>query len=420
MDACKESLSADARPDVDAGARQRGVQDRDRIIQAWAYLSPQEPRDIPSKDGPLAGLTFGVKDVIDVKDMPTMCGASIPWPERRRLDAACVAQLRAAGAVPIGKTVTAQFAYMTPGPTRNPWKPAHTPGGSSSGSAAAVAAGMVEFALGTQTGGSIVRPAAFNGVVGFKPSFGTVHRAGMAVLCDSLDTIGWFTRELGLSRRIAQVFLPEPASPAPSSRALRLAVLPCVDLRPAGMEAHAVLHAAVEALRPHCADVDVLTPDGDVADLLALHGVIMHYELARGLLPVLRDDAAALSSTTAEAVRKGLGIDAAAYQAAQRRRKALALRWENWLGRYDAILTPSAPGAAPAGLESTGSSIFNRIWSLLGWPAVHLPCAFSPEGLPLGVQCVGRPFEDTELLALAEGIHTRIDRRGDKAHRWPA
>src|SRR5690606_6578975 len=152
----------------------------------------------PVAAGSLAGLQFGVKDVMDVRGMPTRHGAALENVPPARFDAACVAMLRAAGAIPIGQTVTAEFAVTAPGPTRNPWSLEHTPGGSSSGSAAAVAAGMVPFALGTQTGGSIIRPAAFNGVVGFKPSFGRVPRTGMQVLCDSLDTIGWFTRDVGL------------------------------------------------------------------------------------------------------------------------------------------------------------------------------------------------------------------------------
>src|SRR3546814_1289833 len=197
----------------------RTSRDRDAERKACAYLPEGDGRDDGGSPEPPGerhqswkGLLFGVKDVIDVQGMPTACGASLAQTPLSVFDASCVAQLRAAGAVPIGKTVTAEYAFTTPGPTRNPWNPAHTPGGSSSGSAAAVAAGMVPMALGTQTGGSIIRPAAFNGVVGFKPSFGYVHRAGMTVLCDTLDTIGWFTREVELAIQVANVRSEEQTS----------------------------------------------------------------------------------------------------------------------------------------------------------------------------------------------------------------
>src|SRR5690606_34635689 len=240
----------------------RTIRDRDTGIKAWTYLADAKDVEQPAEQsGPLSGLLFGVKDVIDVKGMPTACGASLAQTPPSIFDASCVAQLRAAGAIPIGKTVTAEYAFTAPGPTRNPWNLAHSPGGSSSGSAAAVAAGMVPLAIGTQTGGSIIRPAAFNGVVGFKPTFGHVHRAGMTVLCDTLDTIGWFTRDIDLSIAVANIFLPGAAQSLPATSELRIAVLPCESAALLSTEARTTLDRAAAALQPHCRHVVWVYPD---------------------------------------------------------------------------------------------------------------------------------------------------------------
>lgn len=397
----------------------REIGRRDARLKAWAYLPEGDPEPQAAPAQPLAGLLFGVKDVIDVKGMPTGCGASLRQTPPSLFDASCVAQLRAAGAVPIGKTVTAEYAFTAPGPTRNPWNPAHTPGGSSSGSAAAVAAGMVPMALGTQTGGSIIRPAAFNGVVGFKPTFGYVHRAGMAVMCDTLDTIGWFTRDVDLAARVADVFLPGPSGHSPATSELRVAVLPCRGATPLSIDAGHTLEQAAAALQPHCRQMDWLHPDEDIGVLRSLHARIMRYELARGLLPVWRSEPEALSAATVDGIRQGLGLSPAEYGDMQAMRSGIQRRWDERFADYDFILTPSAPGEAPEGLATTGSSIFNCIWSLLGWPCIHLPCALSSRGLPMGVQCVGRPGRDALLLQLARRVHPVIDQRGEKARHWP-
>ncbi len=398
----------------------RTIRDRDTEIKAWAYLAEGADIEQPaSAPGSLKGLLFGVKDVIDVKGMPTACGASLAQTPLSIFDASCVAQLRAAGAVPIGKTVTAEYAFTAPGPTRNPWNLAHSPGGSSSGSAAAVAAGMVPMALGTQTGGSMIRPAAFNGVVGFKPTFGHVHRAGMMVLCDTLDTIGWFTRDLDLSIKVADIFLPRPPERLPETSSLRIAVLPCESAAILSTEARNTLDQAVAALQPHCRHIEWMYPDEDVGVLRSLHASIMRYELARGLLPVWRIEPGALSASTVEGIRQGLRLRPDEYAVMQTKRAEIQLRWQQRFAEFDFIVTPSAPGEAPEGLATTGSSIFNCIWSMLGWPSIHLPCAFSPGGLPMGVQWVAKPGQDAVLLQLARRLHPLVDRRGEKASHWP-
>lgn len=392
---------------------------RDADIKAWVHLPESGRIEAPcGAQRPLEGVLFGVKDIIDVEGMPTACGALLQQTPACRFDATCVAQLRAAGAVPIGKTVTAEYAFTVPGPTRNPWNLDHTPGGSSSGSAAAVAAGMVPMALGTQTGGSMIRPAAFNGIVGFKPTFGYVHRAGMAVLCDTLDTIGWFTRDVELALRVAQLFLPAPPEDPQPTRDLRIAVLPCRSIAPLSAEAQQTLEQVAADLQQVCGRVEWLHPDEDADALQALHAGIMHYELARGLLPIWRSEPQALRAGTIDGMQKGLRVNATQYGDMQRKRREIERRWRAQFADYDLIVTPSAPGEAPVGLTTTGSSVFNRIWSLLGWPSMHLPCALSSKGLPMGVQWVGKPGQDTTLLALAERLHASIDRRGAKPGPW--
>ncbi|CAB3667096.1 Glutamyl-tRNA(Gln) amidotransferase subunit A [Achromobacter spanius] len=392
------------------GALMRGARDawlrskdQDAAIQAWTWLA--EPADTPTAAGPrnaLAGVGFGVKDVIDVAGMPTRSGSLATSPEPARWDASCVAQLRTAGAVPIGKTVTAEFAYAAPGPTRNPHHALHTPGGSSSGSAAAVAAGMVDIALGTQTGGSMIRPAAFCGVVGFKPTFGRVHRQGMSVLCDSLDTIGWFSRTVAQSREVASVLLPQAEPDHASTRAPRVAMLACEAIGTLDTASRQALDDCAMRLREQGADLITPDVDADLKSLLHLHTQIMHAELARGLLSIARGSQAdLLSPVLRNAIKLGLEISYADYVQCQQARDRLSQDWLRRFGEIDIIIAPSAPGPAPKGLQSTGSSVFNRIWSLLGWPALHLPTGQADNGLPVGVQWVARPDQDHALLAWA-------------------
>ncbi|AOB30861.1 hypothetical protein AKI39_09385 [Bordetella sp. H567] len=368
--------------------------------------------DRAGNGGVLRGMPFGVKDIIDVAGMPTRCGAQAMEGDLKVFDAACVAQLRDAGAVPVGKTVTAEFASTVPGATRNPHRPAHTPGGSSSGSAAAVGAGMVDMALGTQTGGSVIRPAAFCGVVGYKPTFGRVHRAGMQVLCESLDTIGWFTRTVAETIAVASVLMPGAQPAAVAGRGPRVALLGCETLGRLSPAAQAALHDCISGLEAHGATIVRPDLDADMRVLLDVHAKVMRYEMARGMLPIVRTRAQRVSETMREAVRAGLAIDHDTYVGQQHLRARLASRWLAELADVDFIVAPSAPGEAPAGLASTGSSVFNRIWSLLGWPCLHLPTAAGELGLPVGVQWIGRPDTDAALLQWAAALHRHVDTRG--------
>lgn len=382
---------------------------RDAGVRAWAHVATLDAlrgEEVPPGGSlPLRGVPFGVKDVIDVAGMPTRCGSTATPDQPSAFDASCVSLLRRAGAVPIGKTVTAEYAFRAPGPTRNPHAPDHTPGGSSSGSAAAVAAGMVPFALGTQTGGSMIRPAAYCGVVGFKPSFGGVFRDGLALTCESLDVIGWHTRCVADAQSIARILLPYPPSGA-GGAALprRVAVVSSSPDQALELESADALRAACLALQRHgvqCVDI----PFDEAHDLARMHGVIMHYEFARSLEPVVRRRAEQLSAGLRDTVRLGFDVSTQAYFEQRRLQATWRMQWERLFGDADLVLTPSAPGAAPRGLESTGTSAFNRIWSVLGWPCLHLPTGKTPAGLPVGVQLVGRFESDHDLLAWGRALH---------------
>ncbi|WBY01244.1 amidase [Ramlibacter tataouinensis] len=402
-------------PSAAAAALQRVAQ-RDGELRAFTSVADEALlRATPHIEGPLAGMPFGVKDVIDVAGLATRCGSTATPDRPAAFDASCVALLRAAGAVPVGKTVTAEYAFVHPGPTRNPHAPGHTPGGSSSGSAAAVAAGLVPAALGTQTGGSMIRPAAFCGVLGFKPSFGAVARDGMKITCESLDVVGWFGAGFDEIGKFASVLLPHCMAQQAPARAPRVAVIERVP----GIEIDARAAQTVQRARERLAarGATILGPCelAEAPRWMEAHHAVMHYEFARSLLPVASVAAHALSRELLAAVDRGLAIPAEryllmrAFQAEQRQ------RWHSQFGEADLVLTFSAPGPAPEGLHSTGDSSFNKAWSLLGWPCLHLPTSFTDEGLPMGVQLVAPWNADGELLAWARVLHPVVDERGASA-----
>lgn len=396
------------RPACTALAQSAAVQPR---LRAWVHLASASSLAEPPT-GPLRGWPLGVKDNLDVAGMPTRCGSEVSSPLPQTMDAACVAQLRAAGAVPIGKTVTTEYAYVTPGPTRNPWQAGYTPGGSSSGSAAAVAAGLVPIALGTQTGGSMIRPAAFCGVVGFKPSSGLVSREGMHLACESLDTIGWYGASVGHALAVARVLLPSCEGSAKRLAQLRIA---CLHGNPGHVlqaDAQAALADAAGRLQQAGAQVLAAPAMAQADTLLQLHATLMRYEFARSLTPVIAADTEhRLSVRLRETVRAGHAIDGQAYVAARQGQARWQQCWQAQFGDADLVLTSSALGPAPVGLAHTGDSAFNKGWSVLGWPCLHLPTCWSDSGLPLGVLLVARPYADLDLLEWAQQIHTCIDVR---------
>ena len=406
-----------------AAARQSlaAIERQEPAVRAWrhvlsaAALERMEPERRAA--GALVGVPIGVKDVIDVAGMPTGFGAPSLTPGSPAFDACCVGMLRAAGAIPVGKTVTAEFAFRTPGPTRNPHAPTHTPGGSSSGSAAAVAAGMVPAALGTQTGGSMIRPAAYCGVVGFKPSIGRVFRDGMKLTCESLDTIGWYSNSVADAQAIADVLIGGTGAPAAEKAADKRQLTVAVQLHnPRAAlceESRAEIERALAVLAAHGVQCLLVQAERETTLLLQAHDVIMHYEFARSLAPVVERQGHALSGALRQAVAHGLGIGAGQYDEMRAVQSALRGSWHAWYGGADLVLTPSTPGPAPHGLEHTGDASYNKIWSVLGWPCLHLPTAFNRAGLPLGMQLVGDLGKDAALLDAGRKLHQLLTQQGE-------
>ena len=379
------------------------------VVGAWQYLDREQAlaaacrRDAEPPRGPLHGIPIAVKDLIDTVDMPTAYGSPIYRNYRPAADASCVALARAAGAVILGKTVTTEFATFTPGKTANPRNPAHTPGGSSSGSAAAVADGMAPLAFGTQTAGSVIRPGAYCGCVAYKPSFGLINRTGVKPLADSLDTIGVFARSTedaaffagALSERPAlrQLAIPQLA---PHFGLYRTPIWDQAEPATA-----AALDAASAALERAGAVVMELAVAPSHEGLTEAQDTIMGFEIVRALAYERLKRSAELSPRLAQLIDAGMAIGADVYDQEQARTAAARVGLAAFFGPCDAILAPAAPGEAPAGLGNTGNPVFNRMWTLLGTPCVTLPGRWAENGLPTGVQLVGRVGDDARLMACA-------------------
>ncbi len=378
-------------------------------LDAEAALAQARALDAGPVRGPLHGLPLAVKDIFDTADVPTEMGSPIFAGNRPRVDAAAVALCRAAGAVVIGKTVTTELANMTAGVTRNPINPAHSPGGSSSGSAAAVADFMAPLALGTQTAGSIIRPAACCGIVGVKPSFGRVPRAGVKPNADSMDTVGGFGRTVADAALLASVLtgdarLRSEALPA----TLRIGLVRGPDWAQAEADVVACWDQAVRRLAPVAAACEDATLPHDFADVAAVQAAIQAAETAQALADEHRRHRGRLSEALVVLLDKGRAIDALTLAA----HRARAERWRREVDalfdRHDVLLAPSAVDEAPEGLQFTGDPVFCRPWSLLGLPCVHLPFASGATGLPVGLQLVGRFGHDHRLLAAAQWAMARL------------
>ena len=400
---------------------------RESEVQAWAWLESDHVleqaraldahRQTGRPIGPLHGLPVGLKDIIDTRRIPTENGTQLDAGRVPQADAFVVERLRAAGAIIMGKTVTTELAFLHPSRTRNPHAPDHTPGGSSSGSAAAVAAGMVPLAIGTQTGGSVIRPAAYCGVVGYKPTFGAIPRSGILTQSPSLDTVGVFARSVGDAALLAEaLFGHSPADrasqPMPPPRLLKTAasdppVRPMFAfVRPPGWEGadeQTVLAARelTDALGEYCFEAPLPKL---FAEAPSIRERINSAEVAKTYAHYERRGRGQLSDTLMAAMDAGRATSAPDYIAALDWPEVLNAGLEEIFQRCDAILTPATPGPAPAGLGSTGSSIFNGLWTLCGTPAVTLPLLENENGLPMGVQLVGRRGEDARLLRTARWL----------------
>lgn len=419
--------------ELGAAALARGLQQRDfraidvvyacleRIaelepqLQAWTHvakdtaLNRARQLDAGAVQGLLHGLPLGIKDVFDTWDMPTAYGSPIYAGHQPCADAATVALCREAGAIALGKTVTTEFATFQAGPTRNPHNHAHTPGGSSSGSCAAVAAAMVPMAFGSQTAASIIRPAAYCGVVGYKPSFGAIARTGVKGLSDSLDTIGAIGREVEDVALLAaclsgnQQLMDLSIDHAPRVGLCRTAQWDGVAAETKALIA--MVPGMLERAGATVTDIDL--PAG-FEDLAQAHIDIMAYEAARALSDERLRHEEQLGVALRGVIARGLEMPHAHY-AAQLERAARARRQLADLFRdVDVLLAPSAAGEAPLFEEGTGDPLYCRPWTLLGLPCIHLPFAHGPRGLPLGLQAVGAPHADHATLATAAWLLPRL------------
>lgn len=379
---------------------------RERVVRAFTVL---DRRAAPLAGGPLHGLPIGVKDVLDTADLPTEYNSPIWAGYRPHADAAAVAWARAAGAVVLGKTVTTEFATRHPGPTTNPNDPTRTPGGSSSGSAAAVAAGFVPLAYGTQTAGSVIRPAAFCGVVGYKPSFGLINRHGMKLMAESLDTVGVIARSVADCALLAAVVsgtgLGDPDAGIDPPR-IGLCWTP---MRPrAAPETESLMERAAVALGRAGARVCARELPAGFDDIEEVHRLVMNAESARAMGWEMTRRRGQLSPGLRETLDWALTQSGEAVAAARGRMRAMQSAVPSLMEGLDVLLTPAAPGEAPSGLGWTGDPCFNLIWTALHLPCVTVPAGEGPSGMPLGIQLVGRAGSDALVLAVARWVQAGL------------
>ncbi|MEE8334690.1 MAG: amidase [Alphaproteobacteria bacterium] len=391
------------------------VETREDRVGAWIHIDPDQAiaqaraQDRAGRTGLLLGATVGVKDIIDTFDMPTGMGSPIYDGNRPLADASCVGLSRAAGAVILGKTVSCEFAGRTPGRTSNPHDATRTPGGSSSGSGAAVADFMAHLAFGTQTAGSVLRPSAYCGIVGYKPTFNSFNRAGIKFAAESLDTIGLHARTVGDIDLFAAALTGRDtleARPVESAPTIGLCRTPMWDKAEAESRA-ALEDAAARLEKAGCSVRDFILPNsfsGLEAARNTLNDVerwrVMAYEWAHA-----RD---AISPALRDIVRRGGEVPHSDYLAALVLAEDCRAQMAGLLDGYDFILSPSANGEAPVGLDWTGDPAFQGLWTTLHAPSITLPTHKGPNGMPVGIQLIGRRYEDTRLLADADWVLNRL------------
>lgn len=403
------------------------IHEAEERVQAWTCLdsgyllvqadAADEAHRRGAALGPLHGLPVGLKDIIDTADLPTENGTVLHAGRQPRRDAAVVARLRAAGGIVMGKTVTTELATYAAGKTRNPHNPAHTPGGSSSGSAASVAAGMVALAIGTQTNGSVLRPASFCGVVGYKPTAGWISRQGVLVQSPSLDQIGVFGRSVEDAALLAQYLCghdrDDPAT-RPRAEPPLLAMARSAPAAPPTFgfvrtpfwdrmapDAQSAFLELTRGLGGRIADC--VLPEG-AGDVIGLHGLIMEAEIAGSFENEYERGRDQLSASLRGQIERGRAVTAVQYRRALERREVISEAFDAMLGSFDVILTPAALGTAPQGFESTGDPVMCTLWTFTGQPAISLPLLHGANGLPIGVQLVGRRDDDARLLRTARWL----------------
>jgi Asp-tRNA(Asn)/Glu-tRNA(Gln) amidotransferase A subunit family amidase len=392
------------------------IAEREPVVRAWSHLAGEaavaraRELDRVKEKTLLKGVPFGIKDIFDTADMPTTYGSPIYVGCRPTNDASAAALPRAAGGVLLGKTVTTEFANRQPGPTTNPRNPGFSPGGSSSGSAAAVADLMVPLAIGTQTGGSVIRPAAYCGVVGFKPSFGLFAPAGMRINTEALDTVGIMARSVGDIALFRAAMMAIPYSPpAVPETAPRLGLCRGPHWNDAQPEGKAALEAAADRLAAAGAAVSETEPPRECAECDELQRVLGAFEALRNHMPELYRHEALLSHRLRDekiALGRELSLDMFRHACRSAEKARAAAR--DWASGFDAILTLPAPGQAPRGLADTGSAVFNALWTQLFMPCLTLPAGHGPDGLPVGVQLVARRHADERLLEVGLWAEQRL------------
>ena len=380
--------------DTDAGLRQ--AQALDARIAAGADI------------GPLGGVPLAVKDIIDTAQMPTGYGSAVYAHHQPMTDADVVRSVHQAGAVIVGKTVTTEFAYFTPGPTANPWNIGHTPGGSSSGSAAAVASGMVPLAFGSQTAGSLIRPASYCGVFALKPTHDLISGAGVKPFAPSLDTLGWLSNSADDLELVRAALQGEAYECLPDASGMRIASCRTHEWAASDASGQYAWEAAQRRLSQAGTRVTTLDLPEELSCLLQAQKTVMAYEAAFHLSYEAAECAALVSQPIQDLVATGKTVQLADYERAKELAETGLKRVLDLMGDADAILVPAAPGEAPAGLAATGDPIFSRVWTLLGMPCANVPGLFGLTGMPVGMQLVGRPFQERRLLACAATLHSAL------------
>ncbi len=385
------------------------IAEREPQVQAWAWLDPAQARaaaaalDRQAPTGPLHGVPIAVKDIMDTRDMPTQCGSPIYQGRQPAWDASCVALARRSGALVLGKTVTTEFAYFAPGATANPRNLQHTPGGSSSGSAAAVADNMVPVGFGTQTAASVTRPASYCGVVGYKASYADFSLAGIKAFAPSFDSLGTLSRDVADAQwlRWALMGQTHALDDMQWHGPLRVGLCRTPSWEQADPDCQRVIESAAQQLAAAGMAVSEATSPPQFDPLAEHHKTIMAWEAARSLAYEYDHHKDLLSPQMCQLLEQGMAMDRGTYvqalQAAAHARRVL----EDWMQPWDVLLAPSAMGAAPLGLQATGDPLFSRLWTLLGIPTITLPSGTAANGLPIGVQLVGRLRQDDQLLAMA-------------------
>jgi Asp-tRNA(Asn)/Glu-tRNA(Gln) amidotransferase A subunit family amidase len=411
-------------------ARSRALEPRLRV---WVTLDEDAALDAARRSqealersgpmGPLHGVPFAVKDIFYTEGVRTTAGSPIYAEFVPAHDSTAVARLKAQGAVMMGKTVTTEFAAYDPPPTRNPWDPAHTPGGSSSGSAAGVAARMFPAALGSQTGGSVLRPAAYNGVIGFKPTFGRISRYGVFPVSHSLDTMGFFVRSVeDAALLLGPMAGRDPSDPSSSARpapdyrgALAHAAPPRIGLlrqffvERSDAEVLGNMRRTEQLLAAAGADVVEVEATVDFDGLLAAHRVVMSVEMAAVQGPDFSERPDDYAPKIRGDIEAGRLMSAVGYVQAQDERRGFRAHMDGALRGLDVLLVPSTPTAAPADLTTTGDPAFQSPWTSCGFPTISLPSGLTESGMPLGVQLVAGAFEEEALLAAASWCEGVLD-----------